>query len=222
MLFPSLCMEIFQKTAKNRMRVSFAVKLHSASMHKCILQYRNRISDRIPPEHFEAVLTHIVKTNRWTDVMNNSRNKGCEKISAVDHRHVFELLDYASYFEQWKRSMHTSDFVPSSTYEDVMRTCFGVVLTARMLLPRWEKAGYKDETIVQRNHGTDDCENLFRKSRGANSNANAKDTGHIIAGVVGGAMNSLGGGKRKNCGAREYVSNKELDSGKIKRRKIGN
>ena len=57
----------------------------------------------------------------------------------------------------------------------------------------WQAAGYNDESIVQRRHGTDDLENHFCKSRGANPNADVKGTHNVIAGSISGVMNSLAG-----------------------------
>ncbi|EJK55997.1 hypothetical protein THAOC_24192, partial [Thalassiosira oceanica] len=97
---------------------------------------------------------------------------------------------------------------------DNRRVCSGVTakdISNARLQPASEDSDGLQEAREDALMGFHKLVDLFRKSRGANSNANAKDTGHIIAGVVGGAMNSLGGGKRKNCGAREYVSNKELE-----------
>ena len=52
MEFIRLTKEIFEKNAKNRMRVPHAVKLHSNSMLQCILKYGDRVSDKIPFEPF--------------------------------------------------------------------------------------------------------------------------------------------------------------------------
>ena len=100
-------------------------------------------------------------------------------------------------------------------------TCFGVVPSARFLLPLWESNGYADENIMQRRHGTDDLENLFCKSRGGNANANSKDTNHNVSGNVSGCMNSLALSSKANGARGKRFNNSELDSGKIKRVKLG-
>ena len=220
MIYPKLNKEIFEKNAKNRMRVPSACKLHSDSMADCIETYGPRLSARIPTEHWRSTLVHIRKTNRWIDVMNNTRSKGCEPINHPNHPHVFELLSYVTYIEQWRQSIHSDNFLPQSTFEDLILTCTGVVITARMYLPLWRAAGYEDENIIQRRHGTDDLENLFCKSRGANPNADVKGTHNVIAGSISGVMNSLAGSKKKNCGHGTHFNAKELDSGKIARQKF--
>ena len=78
----------------------------------------------------------------------------------------------------------------------------------------WRAAGYKDENIVQRRHGTDDLENLFCKSRRANPNADVKGTHSLVAGSISGVMNSIAGSKNKNCGHGTHFSVTELDSAK--------
>ena len=219
--FPSLNFEIFLKTSKNKMRVPAAVKLHSASMLRCIELNGHRISDQIPVEQLSDMKIHVKKSNRWTDVMNGTRNAGCEPINNINHPHIFELLSYASHFQKWKQSVHADSYVPESTYEDVLMTCFGVVLSARFLLPLWESNGYADENIMQRRHGTDDLENLFCKSRGGNANANSKDTNHNVSGNVSGCMNSLALSSKANGEWGKRFNNSEVDSGKIKRVKLG-
>ena len=47
----------------------------------------------------------------------------------------FKLLSYASYFHHWKQPINPDNFVLESTYEDVVMTSLGVVLTARTYLP---------------------------------------------------------------------------------------
>ena len=222
MIYPKLREEIFEKNAKNRMRVPWAVKCHSESMADCIETYRPNLSDRIPIHHWNFTIAHIRRTNRWIDVMNNSRNNGCGPINHTDHPHIFELLSYVSHMFQWKKSesVHPDNYFPESTFEDVILTCTGVLLTARIYLPMWRAAGYDDENIVQRRHGTDDLENLFCKSRGANPNADVKGTHNVIAGQISGVMNSMAGSKKKNCGRGTHFSARDLDSGKIQSRKL--
>ena len=101
MEFIRLTKEIFEKNAKNRMRVPHAVKLHSNSMLQCILKYGDRVSDKIPFEHFSDCIRHIRRTNRWVDVVNNTFEKKCEPINDVNHPHIYELLSYSSYIECW-------------------------------------------------------------------------------------------------------------------------
>jgi len=61
---------------------------------------------------------------------------------------------------------------------------------------------------------------LFCKSRGANPNADVKGTHNVIAGQISGVMNSMAGSKKKNCGRGTHFSARDLDSGKIQRRKL--
>ena len=220
MEFTRLSLKIFEKTSKNKMRVPDAVKIHSTSMLRCIEKYGDRISHKIPQTQLSDIIDHIKKSDRWIDVMNNSRMKGCKHINSTNHQHIFELLSYASYFHKWKNSVHPDNFVPESTYEDIIMTCLGVVLTTRTYLPMWSCDGYGGETIVQRRHGTDDMENLFCKSRGGNANANSKDTNHNVSGNISGCMNSIALSKRANGVRGNTFSNKELDTGKIKRVKL--
>ena len=93
--FPKLGKEIYQKNAKKRMRVPWAVKVHSQSQLQCIERYIAKLAHRIPLEHWTSCKNHITKTDRWVDVMNHSYSKGCEPIDSADHRHNYELLSYA-------------------------------------------------------------------------------------------------------------------------------
>lgn len=218
-MFIKLKLEIFQKNAKNRMRVPHACKLHSTSMAECITKYGHLISDRIPMNQLLSVRNHIRRTDQWIDIMN-SRLHHAEPINDVNHRHIYELLDYASYFEQWKRAVHEDNFVPSTTYEDVIHTCTGVVLTARYYLPKWEKAGYPDEDVQQRRATTDDVELLNSQSRGGNAAADAMATNSFMSGNISNALNSIAGSKKRNCGQANTVSTTELASSKIPRRNL--
>ena len=220
MIFPRLKKEIFEKNAKNRMRVPHAVKLHSNSMKQCILKYSHLITDKIPSSHWIDCIRHLEATNCWVDVMNNSAKQQCEMINTADHPHNYELLDYVSYLEKWRNHMHPNNFLPQSTYEDCVITCTGVVLTSRIYLKKWSEAGYCDEKIVQKRHGTDDCEKLFCKSRGANPNADAKDTNHNCSGSLTTAMNAIAHSDGANCGRDKSVSPKEIIGSKIPRRKM--
>ena len=104
------------------MRVPDACKPHSDRMADCIEMYGPRLSARIPIEHWRSTLIHITKTNRWIDVMNNLRSKGYKPINHPNHPHVFELLRYMSYIEQWRQSVHSDNFLPQSTFKDLART----------------------------------------------------------------------------------------------------
>ena len=73
------------------MCVPGAYETHSDSMTDCIEMYGRRL--------FARILVHIRKTNRWIDVMINSRSKGCKPINHPNHPQVFELLIYVSYIE---------------------------------------------------------------------------------------------------------------------------
>ena len=123
------------------MRVPDSVKNHSGSMLICIEKYGHQISDKIPIEQFSVLKVHNAKSNRWTDMMNNTWRTGCEPINDINHRQTFELLSYASYFHQWKQSVNPDNFVPELTYKDVVMTSLGVVLTARTYLPMWSRGG---------------------------------------------------------------------------------
>ena len=84
---------------------------------------------------------------------------------------------------------------------DVVWTCLGVIITASQLLNKFPRApdGSKN-SIIQRHHGTDDCEMLFSMKRNANPNADAKGTNEIIAGSFGtNVMNSIAASTKSNC-----------------------
>ena len=219
MLYPKLNKGIFEKNAKTRMRVPDAVKLHGNSMLRCIEEYGHLISHKIPEHHWYSVKYHIYIMNRFTDVMNQDKHKA-GAIKSVNDPQIFELLSVVSYMEEWKRTVHPDNFVPESTYEDTVHTCLGLVLTARFYLKKWEEDGYPGETVETRRASTDDLENLFCKARGGNPNADAKATNHFVSGNISGAMNSLAGSKKRNCGQETSVAPNLLNSGKIKKRKL--
>ena len=98
-------------------------------------------------------------------------------------------------------------------------TCTGIVLTARIYLPKWRAAGYEDENIMRRRHGTDDAEKLFSKSCGANPNADSKDKNHNVSGNVSRYMKSLALSRKANCGRARGAPATELNSGKFSRKK---
>ena len=62
---------------------------------------------------------------------------------------MFEFLDYVNYFMSRRKAPPPRLILPESTYTDVVWTCLGVVLTARIYLLKWEATGYENEIIVQ-------------------------------------------------------------------------
>ena len=217
MEFIKLKKEIYEKNAKNRMKVSLAVKLFSMSQLQCILRYGPNLTHKIPLEHWDSCINFIYKTNRWINVMNGSSKHGCEPVDNADHPHVFELLSYASYLDQWRRAVHPSNFLPISTYEDCVSTLLAVVLTTRIYLKRWSDTGYPVEKIMQRRHGTDDCEKLFCKSRGNNPGADAKGTRHSCVGNIN-CMTALALSKKANCSRSNKLHTREVAESKVARK----
>ena len=219
MEFTKLRKEIYMKNAKNRMKVSLAVKLFSMSQLQCILRYGHKISDKIPLEHWSSCTNFIYKTNRWIDVMNGNFRSGCTPIDDINHPHIFELLDYTQYLEQWRKAVHPENYLPVSTYEDCVIASLGVALTSRIYLKRWKEAGYNDEKIMQRRHGTDDCEKLFCKSRGNNPNADAKGTRHSCSGNIS-YMYALALSRKANCSRAKKSHTSAIAASKIARKKL--
>uniref|UniRef100_A0A7S2LHX1 Uncharacterized protein n=1 Tax=Skeletonema marinoi TaxID=267567 RepID=A0A7S2LHX1_9STRA len=225
MHFPGITREVFVKDAKNRMRVPLAVKAQSNSMVKIIQTYGRSNAQKCNMETYDSLIEHCTKTNRWVDVMNNSRDKGCEQIDDPDHPHCYELLGYVEYHHRWMLQARGKKCgVPKSTYEDVVWTCIGVVITAHQLLNKFPFAldGTKNR-IHQRLHGSDDCEMLFAMSRGKNANADAKLTDNNISGSLGtNVMNQLAASSKTNCGKVNTIPSKNLDVQKTKRQKLYN
>ena len=136
-------------------------------------------------------------------------------IDSPYHRHIFDLCDYVKYHKEWKRETGKEDkkYFPVSTYEDVVWTSMCVVILSRHDL--------RDHAIVQRRHGTDNCEKLFCISRGKNSGNTAKGTNQTLASANCALAFNLWGSRKANC-SREtlFYSSEILGCCKNKRVKL--
>ena len=230
MLFRGITREAFEKNSKNRMNVSLAAKVQSNSMVQ-IMKLYGSMNEKCTEETYESLIEHCTKTNEWADVMNNSRHKGCVPIDDPNHEHCYQLLSYASYHFKWKSQAEAvaeetgrDVYLPVTTYEDIIWTCLGVVITARKLLTKFPLApdGTKNN-IVQRNHGTDDCEMLFCKSRNKNPNADAINTNHAVSGSVDTkVMNDMAASTRSNNKRSNEFNSSLLKGSKVQRKKFDN
>ena len=86
--------------------------------------------------------------------------------------HVYELLDYVKFHTLWKKQAgkEVNKYFPRSTYEDIVWTSMSIVILAR--------TQFQNHAIVQRRHGTDDCEKMFCIARNKCANATAFGTTH--------------------------------------------
>ena len=212
MLYPKLSRAVFQPTSKTAMRTSDAARAQGTSM-RSMLQRFGSLNPKAGTSTYVPFMLHCTMTDKWIDVLNATRTKGCELIDSPSHRHIFDLLDYAKYMTEWKDSVDDPNlFFPYSTYQDAIWTSFGPVVLARYYLPR-----HPGHTINQMHLGSDPCESTFNLSRNANPNASKRDTDNIMAAQHGGIIQQLAASRKGNVGKKTtYIAN-ELFIGKIKR-----
>ena len=219
MIFRKIKLEVFDLNANTMLRTPHAMKVYSQSMLSIIEHYKSK-NRKAPAGAYDSWIEYIKVVDRFVDVMNGTRDKGCELIDGADHPHVFELLDTVKFFTEWRNEVVADDeldvmynFLPSSSYEDTVWTCMGIVGVARKQLRRGHK-------IVQRRHGSDVCEHAFCAKRSKNANADAFNTNHILARYSSTCMNHLAASRKANFGSRTTFFGRELDIGKIKRLKV--
>ena len=219
MIFRKINYSVFELNANTLLRTPLAMKVYSQSMIQ-LLQYYKSKNTNAGPAAYDAWIEYMQVVDRFIDVMNGTRDKGCECIDGPDHRHVYELLDTVKWFFAWKNEVAADkkliskyNFLPSSAYEDTVWTCIGIVGVARKRL----RGGHK---IVQRRHGSDVCEESFCGKRSKNPNADALNTNHIMARYSSNCMNHMSCSRKANFGRRTTFFGRELDVGKIKRLKI--
>jgi hypothetical protein len=215
MLYPKLSREVFDLTAKTRMRTGLAARAQGASVAKMIVDYRHTNTERAGDGAYDSYLLHCVNTNYWFDVMNANYSKGCSFINSADHQHVYDLLDYVKYHTLWKNSVSANEYFPRSTYEDVCWSSLGPALLAILYLPK-----HPGHNIMQSRLGSDVCEKSFCFKRGANMNANALGTNQILASFGGGPLNEIWASRKANFQKRRTFRADELLLGKLKRIKL--
>ena len=214
MIYPNLGLKLFDKNAKSRMRVCDAARIQSNSMVQCIEVYRH-MNNKCQPENYNGLIKHCKLTNHWVDVMNNCCKAGCKLINSPDHHHVYELLDYVKFHTLWKdqAGKDVNKYFPRSTYEDVVWTSMSIVILAR--------TQFQGHAIVQRRHGTDDCEKMFCIARNKCANATAFGTNQNIATANCEIAFSLWGSKKANCTTEsEFHASELLACRKNKRIKL--
>ena len=185
-LYRKLNIDVFDKTAKTRMRFGLAARALGGTMKKCIIEYRDKNSKLASPGTYDSYIELCTQTDKFVDVMNGNREKGCSNIISPNHEHVFDLLDYVKFLTRWKSQADALNnpnlyFAPS-THQDSCWTALSIVILARRQLPK----GYD---IVQCRGGTDYLEKTFCISRGKNANATAQGTNGQIAGIGSNALN---------------------------------
>lgn len=169
------------------------------------------------PATYDSYLLLAQKTNRFIDIMNGNRDKGCSLIDSPIHPHVFELLEYVKFLTHWKSQIVAANnrylYFAESTHQDTCWTALSIVLMARKQLP----VGFD---IVQKRSGTDNLERSFAKSRAKNSGANAQGTDGQMANIGGQMLQNLAGSRKANTGKdSEFVAN-EIEVSKTKKRTI--
>jgi hypothetical protein len=219
-LYRKLNADVFDKTAKTRMRFGLASRALGGTMKKCIIAYKSKNSKLASPSTYDSYIELCTQTDKFVDVMNGNRQKGCSNITSPNHEHVFDLLDYVKFLTRWKRQADALNnpnlyFAPS-THQDSCWTALSIVILARGQLPK----GYD---IVQCRCGTDYLEKTFCISRGKNANATAQGTNGQIAGIGSNALNNMAASAKGNCGKSGddtiYFTN-ELDATKVPKRKF--
>jgi hypothetical protein len=121
----------FDKTPNNRMRFFLAIQALSESMVKAGDEFLKGTPEA---EIFSVFRELVLAIDRFVDIMNarwmnGAKMKGCEPINAPDHRHINELLGIASVLYLWEQEPRENDkqFIPATTYEDLLVCCLGTV-----------------------------------------------------------------------------------------------
>ncbi len=217
MHYRKLSKSVFVPTSKSAMRTSDAARAQGNSMMSMLQEFGHKNRKKASPRTYDSYIQHCEMTDKWVNVMNATRSKGCELISSTTHRHIYDLCDYVKYLKSWKDSVSDSNlFFPFSTYQDACWTSFGPVVLALHYLPK-----HPGHTINQMHLGSDPCETTFNLSRNANPNASKLDTDHIMAGLHGGIITQMSASRKGNVGKKATYYSNELEVGKIKRERKG-
>ena len=212
-----LGVDVYEKTAKSRMRFGLAARSLGGSMIRCIERHQNEV-EKASPSTYDSYLLVARQTDKFIDVMNGNRDKGCSIIDSANHDHVYDLLDYIKFLTHWRAQAVAANnpylyFTPE-THQDTCWTALGIVILARKQLPH-------GKTLVQKRGGTDNLERCFGESRGKNSGANAQGTDGQISHVASNMLQQLGGSKKANTGKSTTFLANEIDVvGKTKKRRI--
>ena len=160
-------------------------------------------------------MRYIAVMDRFIDVMNGTRDKNCELINSVNHRHVFELLDVVKFHTAWKKQAGDNkwSYQPNLTYKDTVWTCIGIVGVAMKRL-------HGNHNMVQRRHGSDICEESFCFKRDKNVNADHLNTNQIMARHSHSGLFNMAASRKANFGKRKTFFGSELDVGKVKRMRM--
>lgn len=212
MFYPKLKKAVFVPTSKSSMSTSDAARAQGDTMRRMLEDYGG-YNPKVSPRTYDSYILHCLMTDKWVNVMNASRSKYCELISAPNHRHIYDLCNYVKYLKEWKDSVaDTNLFFPFSTYQDLVWTSLGPVALALYYLPN-----HPNHTINQMHLGSDPCETTFLQSRNANANASKRDTDNIMSNIHGGILNTMTASRKGNVGHKTTYYSNELLIGKIKR-----
>ena len=101
MLYRKLSKGVFVLNANTLLRSPEAMRVFSQSMLAMLQNYKSK-NAMAAADIYDAIMRYINIMDRFIDVMNGTRDKGCELIDSASHRHVFELLDVVKFHTSWK------------------------------------------------------------------------------------------------------------------------
>ena len=177
----NLTHEHFHKNAYSRMRVHLAVQVVSQSMIRLIDKHASECGGI---EKYQSLKKIITSIDRLVDICNNTAMnnqkefKGCEMINNPNHYHLTELLDILEIFATWKEATANEKtfFIPWQSYEDLIWLVIGIVGISKTYLKE-----DNSRTMIQRNGGTDDCENEFAGTKQRNNKPSSLDCNQITS-----------------------------------------
>ena len=106
----------------NRICVPFAFKIHPGSMVIPLEIYWPTLSENIP-QNTGAQHLLTLETRSFALITMNNLAGNESLINHNNHPHIFEMLSYASYIEQWRQFVQSTNFILLSTLKDVLLVC---------------------------------------------------------------------------------------------------
>lgn len=184
MIFRKLKKEIFDLNASSLLRTPHAMKIFSQTMLSCIKYYQSK-NVKAAGDTYDSLIEYITVMDRFIDICNGTREKGCELIDSVSHKHVFELFDVVKFHHQWRNEagLKAHNLLPLSTFQDTVWTAVGIIGAAKQIRG--------DHNMVQLRGGSDICEESFCYKRDKNANADHLNTNFIMARNSSSGLNNL-------------------------------
>ena len=139
-LYPRLGLEVFMKRSKTRMRFGFSARALGKSIAKCIRENKHKLAHKASPSTFNSYLAVCKYTDRFIDIMNAKKEKGCYYVNSPNNPQLFELLNYVKFLCKWRdqsRSYGNKYFYfADSTHQNTLWMTLSLLYVGKRHLPR--------------------------------------------------------------------------------------